>query len=87
MRPGRSTSRRRLSGLYWYRFDDPPILEDGTFDPFALVTLCDTQPGAVGERMGRNVPMWIPPSVDLTVHLFGAPTSEWVLANNRALLG
>ena len=65
---------------YWMRFDDPPILEDGTIDPFALVTLCDTQPGAVGERMGSNVPMWLPPSVDLTVHVFGVPTSEWLLS-------
>ncbi len=66
------------------RFDDPPILPDGTSDPFALVTLCDTQPGAVGERMGPNRPMWLPPSVDLTVHVFGAPTSEWLLSHNRA---
>ena len=84
IRRGRTTSPRRPARAYWMRFDDPPILEDGTFDPFALVTLCDTQPGAVGERMGSNVPMWLPPSVDLTVHVFGVPTSEWLLAHNRA---
>jgi acyl-CoA thioesterase len=75
-----ATSQR----AYWMRFDEPPILDDGTFDPFALVTLCDTQPGAVGERMGPNVPMWLPPSVDLTVHVFGVPTSEWLLSHNTA---
>ncbi len=75
-----STSQR----AYWMRFDDPPVLDDGTFDPFALITLCDTQPGAVGERMGSNVPIWLPPSVDLTVHVFGEPCSEWLLSNNRA---
>jgi len=35
----------------WYRFDDPPRGDDGTWDPLALVTLCDTMPGAVGERL------------------------------------
>jgi acyl-CoA thioesterase len=75
------TTSQRAS---WMRFDDPPVLEDGTMDPFALVTLCDTQPGAVGERMGQNVPFWLPPSVDLTVHVVGVPRSEWLLSNGRA---
>src|SRR5262249_51196461 len=26
----------------WYRFDDPPRADDGTWDPLALVALCDT---------------------------------------------
>jgi acyl-CoA thioesterase len=68
----------------WYRFDEPPRLADGRFDPLALVTLCDTMPGAVRERMGNDTPEWMPPSVDLTVHLFAAPRSEWVLGHNRA---
>ena len=37
---------------YWYRFDEPPVDDDGRWDPLSLVTLCDTMPGAVGERMG-----------------------------------
>ncbi len=70
--------------VYWYRFDDPPLLDDGRLDPLALVTLCDTMPGAVAERMGPGQPAWFPPSVDLSVHLLGEPQSEWVLARNRA---
>jgi acyl-CoA thioesterase len=70
--------------VYWYRFDEPPLLEDGSLDPLALVTLCDTMPGAVAERMGPDQPAWYPPSVDLTVHLLGNTRSEWVLARNRA---
>ncbi len=70
----------------WYRFDEPPRLDDGRIDPLSLVTLCDTMPGAVGERMGSRAEktMWIPPSADLTVHLLGDTTSDWVLAVNRA---
>ncbi|MGH9186155.1 MAG: acyl-CoA thioesterase [Acidimicrobiales bacterium] len=75
------TSSERAS---WYRFDAPPVLADGTLDPLALVTLCDTMPGAVGERMGPGGPMWFPPSADLTVHLLGPARSEWVLGHNRA---
>lgn len=70
----------------WYRFDESPMLDDGKLDPLALVTMCDTMPGAVTERMGpaaRRVP-WLPPSCDLTVHVLGETTSEWVLVHNRA---
>ena len=76
-----ATSSERIN---WYRFDDPPMLADGRMDPLALVTLCDTMPGAVGERMGGGMPQWLPPSADITVHLLGDVRSEWVLARNRA---
>ena len=69
---------------YWYRFDDPPVDDAGEWDPLALVTLCDTMPGAVGERMGPGLPMWFGPSADMTVHVLGRATSEWLLAHNRA---
>lgn len=75
-----STSER----IYWYRFEEPPLLDDGTLDPLALVTLCDTMPGAVFERLGPGEHEWVPPSADLTVHLFGDADAEWLLARNRA---
>jgi hypothetical protein len=70
----------------WYQFDERPELEDGSLDPLALVTMCDTMPGAVGERMGpiASEHQWLPPSTDLTVHLFGPCRSEWVYARNHA---
>jgi acyl-CoA thioesterase len=70
--------------VVWQRFDDPPLLDDGRWDPLALVTLCDAMPGAVDERLGPNVVHFMPPSVDLTVHLLGDARSEWVLCVNRA---
>lgn len=76
--PGAGTIHR------WYRFDDPPVLPDGTLDPGALITLCDTMPGAVAERLGSGQPPWVPPSCDLTVHLLGPCRSPWVLVRNRA---
>jgi acyl-CoA thioesterase len=70
----------------WYRIDEPPRDADGVWDPLALVMLCDTMPSAVGERMGPmgHLPPWLPPSCDLTVHLFGPCTSDWVFARNHA---
>jgi acyl-CoA thioesterase len=68
----------------WYRFNDPPMLDDGRLDPLAVVTMCDTMPGAVSERMGRRNHMYLPPSCDLTVHLLDDARTEWVLAVNRA---
>jgi acyl-CoA thioesterase len=67
----------------WYRWDEPPMLDDGRLDPLAILTLCDTMPGAVGERMGRRDQHWLPPSCDLTVHRLGDAHTEWILAVNR----
>ena len=53
------TSSLRAS---WYRFDDPPRADDGTWDPLALVALCDTMPGAVGERLGPGGPPAVAPA-------------------------
>jgi acyl-CoA thioesterase len=74
----------RAERSMWYRFDQPPFLDDGTMDPLALVVLADTMPGAVSERVGRLDRRWFAPSIDLTVHLLGACRSPWVLAHNRA---
>jgi len=74
----------RAERAAWYRFDEPPFLEDGTVDPLALVVLADTMPGAVGEKLGRQGRAWFAPSVDLTVHLLDHCRSPWVLAHNTA---
>ena len=68
----------------WYRFDRPPVDGEGRLDPLALVVLCDTMPGSVGERMGGTDVEWFGPSADLTVHLVGRASAGWVLARGRA---
>ena len=70
--------------MVWYRFDETPRMDDGTVDPFALVVLADSMPGAVGERVGPDQRDWFAPSIDLTVHLLDHCRSTWVLAHNRA---
>jgi acyl-CoA thioesterase len=74
----------RAERAMWYRFDEPPVLDDGRLDPLSLVVLADTMPGAVGERVGPGDRAWFAPSVDLTVHLLDDCRSTWVLAHNRA---
>jgi acyl-CoA thioesterase len=74
----------RAERAMWYRFDDPPVGDDGALDPLGLVVLVDTMPGAVGERLGPQPRQWFAPSVDLTVHLLDEWRSPWVLAHNRA---
>lgn len=71
----------------WYRFDEPPMLDDGTLDTGAVIVLCDFMPGALGEKVGGSGPPergWFAPSVDLTVHLLGECRSEWVLCHSAA---
>jgi acyl-CoA thioesterase len=82
--PGDDYIPDRAEKAVWYRFDEPPFLDDGTIDPFALVVLADTMPGAVDEKVGRPDRNWFAPSVDLTVHLLDECRSPWVLAHNRA---
>jgi hypothetical protein len=68
---------------YWYRLDDPPLSADGRLDPIGAIVLCDTMPGAVGQRVGPDSD-WFGPSADLTIHLFGTARPGWLLAHNRA---
>jgi acyl-CoA thioesterase len=68
----------------WLRFDDPPLLADGSLDPLGLVTLTDRMPGSIAERLGHRGPRWFAPSVDLTVQLLEPLRTEWVLAHDRA---
>ncbi len=69
---------------YWYRLDDPPVLDDGRLDPLAAIVLCDTMPGAVSEKLGPDSGGWFGPSADFTIHLFGSAGPGWLLAHNRA---
>ncbi len=74
----------RAERAMWYRFDDPPYIDDGSLDPLALVVLVDTMPGAISEIVGPRNREWFAPSVDLTVHILDRCLSSWVLAYNRA---
>lgn len=65
----------------WYRFDQPPILPDGTIDPAAIIVLADSMPGALDPVVDDIA--WFAPSADLTVHVFGTLRSEWTLAHAR----
>lgn len=77
-------ARRSAEKAYWYRFEELPLRDDGTYDPLALVVLADTMPGSVGERVGPRDVLWLSPSADLTVHILGEATSEWIFAHGRA---
>ena len=68
----------------WLRFDDPPLLADGSLDPLGVLTLADRMPGSVGERLGHQGEPWFAPSADLTVHLFEPARTTWLLAHDRA---
>jgi acyl-CoA thioesterase len=69
---------------YWYRLDDPPVRDDGTLDPVASIVLCDTMPGAVGQKLGPDSGAWFGPSADFTIHVLDRARPGWLLAHNRA---
>jgi len=68
----------------WYRVDEPPQDGDGALDPLAYLVLCDTMPGAVGQKIGPVDEPWFGPSVDLTLHVLDRAEPGWLLAHNRA---
>lgn len=69
----------------WLRFDQPPMREDGTLDPLAVVAFGDVMPSAVNERMGWDPerPPSTSVSADYSVHLVAPARSEWLLSVNR----
>ncbi len=83
--PWEVVSNRTAEQAIWYRFDETPWIDNGRrLDPFAVVLLADTMPGAIGQRLGLTDRPWFGPSVDLTVHMCGDCRSPWVLGHNTA---
>lgn len=74
----------RAERANWYRFDEPPLRDDGTLDPFTFAILVDSMPGAVSQKLGPGQQQWFAPSVDLTLHVLGTCRSPWVLAHCTA---
>jgi acyl-CoA thioesterase len=69
--------------VYWYRIDDPPLTADGSLDPLAALVVCDTMPGAVGQKLGP-AENWFGPSADFTIHVLESARPGWLLGHNRA---
>jgi acyl-CoA thioesterase len=69
---------------FWYRLDDPPVHDDGTLDTVGCIVMCDTMPGAVGQKLGPESGRWFGPSADFTIHVLGRARPGWLLAHNRA---
>ena len=68
----------------WLRFDQPPLMRDGSLDPLGILTLADRMPGCISEMTGHGGPPWFAPSADLTVHFLEPMRGEWLLAHDRA---
>ena len=68
---------------FWYRLDDPPVVDDGYLDPLATIVVCDTMPNAVAQKIGPDAE-WFGPSADLTIHILDRARPGWLLGHNRA---
>jgi acyl-CoA thioesterase len=69
---------------YWYRLDNPPTTNDALLDVSGVIVMSDTMPGSVGQKLGPQSGSWFAPSVDFTLHVFGAAGPGWLLAHHRA---
>ena len=68
----------------WFRYKVPQRLADGRFDPLAIPPIADTMPPALVQKLGPNRPLFMAPSLDLTVHFLEDTTREWLLADVHA---
>lgn len=70
--------------ISWMRWRETPRDASGAVSPLALVPPCDTMPGAVFERHGRDDRFFLVPSVDLAVQLFDTDLGDdgWMLRRN-----
>ena len=82
--PWDPSEREAAEVATWFRFEHFPADGHGQFDQLALLVAADMMPSAVFERMGPAESGWFAPSVDLTVHLVGLPTGNWILNHSRA---
>ena len=70
--------------MTWFKWEQPPVVDDGLLDPFGSIVMVDMMPNAVFEKIGPTDRRWFAPSIDLTVHLLGEATPGWVLVHNKA---
>lgn len=68
----------------WARYLHAPLLDDGTFDPLALIPLVDLPGPAIWQQFGPDEPMLFFMSLDLSLNLLEPVTDEWILTDIRA---
>lgn len=69
----------------WLRYVDPPRLADGTLPEYALPGIADLMPPSLLQALGPGQGRFLAPSLDLTLHFFERPTSDWILSYGRCL--
>lgn len=67
----------------WAKYRVAPALEDGRYDPLALLTLADLPGPAIWQRFGPNEPTFFFMSLDLSLNLLEPVTDEWILTDIR----
>jgi acyl-CoA thioesterase len=77
-------TQRDVDVVSWMRWHDTPRDAGGAVSPLALVLPCDTMPGAVFERHGKDDRPFRVPSVDLVVQIFDTDLGRegWMLRRN-----
>lgn len=78
-KPGRARICR------WMRYREPQCDPRGLMDPSCLPPVMDTMPPSAIQKLGPGFRPFIAPSLDLTVHFFEPPRSEWLLVDTQTL--
>jgi acyl-CoA thioesterase len=70
--------------LRWARFTTAPKLDDGTYDPLALLVLADLPGPAIWQQFGPDEPMLFFMSLDLSLTVLEPVRDEWILTDIRS---
>lgn len=68
----------------WSRYQEAPLLADGTLDPLALLPMADLPGPSVWVRYGPDEPVRGLLSLEMTFDVLGPVRDEWVLCDFRA---
>jgi acyl-CoA thioesterase len=70
--------------LRWARLTARPALDDGVYDPLALLVLADLPGPAIWQQLPPDQPMLFFMSLDLSLTVLEPVTDEWILTDIRA---
>jgi acyl-CoA thioesterase len=68
----------------WARYLVRPALDDGSFDPLALLPLSDLPGPSIWQQFGPDEPMLFFMSLDLSLNVLEPVTDDWILTDIRS---
>lgn len=84
---GEDTEPGEPCSVSWFRFNVPPLLEDGTWEPSSLALPGDILGPAVHRGLGGGVGFFLVISLQISLQFVAPLRTDWLLQHTRAHVG